>query len=70
LYCQSTLRGEDSSVSKVTGYGLDNGSSILGKDKNYSRRHDAQTGSGTYPAPYAMTLRDSFPRNKAVGARS
>jgi hypothetical protein len=40
----------DSSVSKVTGYGMDVRSSVLGKDSDSSLRHHVHTDSGTYPA--------------------
>jgi hypothetical protein len=62
----------NSSVGIATGYGLDD--RMLGFDSrgrgagNFSLRHHAHTGSGSYPASYLMSTGGTFPGGKAVGA--
>jgi hypothetical protein len=68
-----TVNIRRSSVSKATGYGLDDrmiGGSIPGGAGNFSLHHHVQTGSGAHLASYSTGTGGSFPEGKAAGSWS
>jgi len=56
----------DSSVSIVTGYGLDDQDSAGAR--NFSLLHHVHTGSGALPASYPTGTRGYFPGGEVAGA--
>jgi hypothetical protein len=58
----------DSSVTTVTGYGLDGSGSIPGRGERYFLLHGVQTGSEAHTASYPMGTGGSIPKVKAAGA--
>jgi hypothetical protein len=56
------------SVGVVTGCGLDNRDSILGKGKSFFVHHIVQTGFGAHPASYPKGIEGCFHGCKAAGA--
>jgi hypothetical protein len=62
------MGSRDSSVSIVSGYGLDEVQSPTG-EKDFSSSLCVQTGSGTYPASCTMGTGGAFPGGKARPGR-
>jgi hypothetical protein len=58
----------DSSVSIVTGYGLDDWCSNPGREKECSLPHNVHTGCGNHSPPNQSVPEASFPTGKAAGA--
>jgi hypothetical protein len=65
LHVNVIYRNRDSSVSIVTGYGLDDRGSIPDSAINFSLCHRVQTGYGAHWAPYPMSTGGSFPWGEA-----
>jgi hypothetical protein len=59
---------QDSSVSILAAYGLDNQVLITCSVKNLSLCHHIQTSSAVHPIFYTMDNRGSFPGDKATKA--
>jgi hypothetical protein len=58
------------SVSKLTGYGLDNRGSILRRGKNISPLHHIQTGSVIYPSSCLIGIGEFSFGDNVVGSWS
>jgi hypothetical protein len=61
------LGSQDSSVGIEMSYGLDGLGSIPSRGRDFSLHHSVDAGSGAHPASYTMSIKGSFPGNKATG---
>jgi hypothetical protein len=62
------IRG--SSVTKLTGYALDDRGSISEWGRDFSLSHNFLTGYGVHTASYPVDIRDYFPRNNVTRAKA
>jgi hypothetical protein len=67
---KSILMSLDSSVSKVTGYGLDDQGLILVRSMAFSLCHCVQIASGSHLVSYPMGTGNLFQGGKDAGASS
>lgn len=56
LHLKEVVRSQDSSVSSVTGYGMDGQSLIPGRGRNFSLLNSVQAGSGVCLASHLIGM--------------